>query len=87
MNVLRLKETMLMNKVEFLQKTVFFLVRPETYWVMCQYSDIGIDNSWYKSCCYGNVYFHFIYTFYLIQRYWKHMQVVENNNFYYSATV
>ena len=28
MNVLRLKETMLMNKVEFLEKTVFFLVRP-----------------------------------------------------------
>ena len=35
MNVLNLKETMLMNKVEFLEKTVFFLVRPETYWVMC----------------------------------------------------
>ena len=31
MNVLRLKETMLMNKVEFLKKAVFFLVRPETY--------------------------------------------------------
>ena len=31
MNVLRLKETMLMNKVEFLDKTVFLLVRPETY--------------------------------------------------------
>ena len=31
MNVLRLKETMLMNEVEFLGKTVFFLVRPETY--------------------------------------------------------
>ena len=31
MNVLRLKETMLMNKVEFLKKNVFFLVRPETY--------------------------------------------------------
>ena len=26
---------MLMNKVEFLEKPVFFLVRPETYWVMC----------------------------------------------------
>ena len=37
MNVLRLTETMLMNKVEFLEKTVFFLVRPETYWVMCYY--------------------------------------------------
>ena len=24
-----------MNKVEFLNKTVFFLVRPETYWVIC----------------------------------------------------
>ena len=35
MNVLRLKETMLMNRVEFLQKTMFFLVRPETYWVVC----------------------------------------------------
>ena len=36
MNVLRLKETMFMNKVEFLEKNcVFFLVRPETYWVMC----------------------------------------------------
>ena len=35
MNVLRLKETMLMNEVEFLEKTVFFLIRPETYWVMC----------------------------------------------------
>ena len=35
MNVLRLEETMLINKVEFLEKTVFFLVRPETYWVMC----------------------------------------------------
>ena len=34
MNVLRLNETMLMNKVEFLGKTVFFLVGPETYWVM-----------------------------------------------------
>ena len=31
MNVLRLKENMFMNKVEFLEKTVFFLVRPETY--------------------------------------------------------
>ena len=31
MNVLRLKETMLMNKVEFLEKTVFFIVRGETY--------------------------------------------------------
>ena len=31
MNVLRLKETMLMNKVEFLEITVVFLVRPETY--------------------------------------------------------
>ena len=37
MNVLRLKETMLMNKVEFLKKAVFFLVRPETYWVMCYF--------------------------------------------------
>ena len=36
MNVLRLKETMLKNKIEFLEKTVFFLVRPETYWGMCQ---------------------------------------------------
>ena len=34
MHVLRLKETMLMNKAEFLEKTVFFLVRPETYWVV-----------------------------------------------------
>ena len=31
MNVLRLNGTMLMNKVEFIEKTVFFLVRPETY--------------------------------------------------------
>ena len=31
MNVLRLKETILMNKVEFLEKTVFFLVRPEAH--------------------------------------------------------
>ena len=31
MNVLRLKGTMLTNKVKFLEKTVFFLVRPETY--------------------------------------------------------
>ena len=31
MNVLRLEETMLINRVEFLEKTVFFLVRPETY--------------------------------------------------------
>ena len=35
MNVLSLKETMLMNKVGFLEKTVPFLVRPETYWEMC----------------------------------------------------
>ena len=35
MNVLRLKETMFMNKVEFLEKAVFYLVKPETYWVMC----------------------------------------------------
>ena len=35
MNVLRLKETILMNEVEFLEKTVFFLVRPGTYRVMC----------------------------------------------------
>ena len=34
MHLSRLKETMLMNKVEFLVKTVFFLVRPETYWVV-----------------------------------------------------
>ena len=34
MNVLRLKETTLMNEVEFLEKTVFFLVSPEAYWVM-----------------------------------------------------
>ena len=38
MNLLRLKETMFMNKVEFLEKTVFSLVRPQTYWVMC-YND------------------------------------------------
>ena len=25
---------MLMNKVEFLEKTEFLLIRPETYWVM-----------------------------------------------------
>ena len=31
MNVLQLKETVLINKVEFLEKAVFFLVRPETY--------------------------------------------------------
>ena len=31
MNVLRLKETVLINKVEFLRKTVFFSVRQETY--------------------------------------------------------
>ena len=31
MNVLRLKETMLMNEVEFLKEIVFFLVRSETY--------------------------------------------------------
>ena len=31
MSVLCLKETMLMSKVEFSEKTVFFLVRPETY--------------------------------------------------------
>ena len=31
MNVLHLKETMLKNKVEFLEKTVFLLVRSETY--------------------------------------------------------
>ena len=31
MNVLRLQKSMLMNKIEFLEKTVFFLVRPETY--------------------------------------------------------
>ena len=31
MNVSRLKATMLMNKVEFFEKTVFLLVRPETY--------------------------------------------------------
>ena len=31
MNVLRLKGTMLMNKVEFLEETEFFLVRPKTY--------------------------------------------------------
>ena len=35
MNVLYLKETMLMNKDEFLEKTVFFLIGPEIYWVMC----------------------------------------------------
>ena len=35
MNLLRLKETMLMNKIAFLEKPVFFLVRPVTYWVMC----------------------------------------------------
>ena len=38
MNVLCLKETMFMNNVEFLEKTVFFLVRPETYLVMCYLS-------------------------------------------------
>ena len=31
-----LKKTILMNKVEFLEITVFFLVRPETFRVMCQ---------------------------------------------------
>ena len=35
MNVLRLKETMLMNKVGFPEKPVFLLVRPKTYWVIC----------------------------------------------------
>ena len=49
MNVSRLKETLLMNKIEFLEKTVFFLVRPETYWVMCwnkerEILDFLIDN-------------------------------------------
>ena len=38
MNVIRLKDTMLMNKFVFLEKTVFFLVGPETYWVMCYIS-------------------------------------------------
>ena len=33
--VLLLKETMLMNKVEFYQKNVFFLVSPGTYWSAC----------------------------------------------------
>ena len=28
---------MLMNKVEFLEKTAFFLIRPETHWVMCYF--------------------------------------------------
>ena len=31
MNVLSLKKTMLMNKVEIVKKTVLFLVRLETY--------------------------------------------------------
>ena len=34
MNVLRLKEIILMNKDEFIEKTVISLVRPETYSVM-----------------------------------------------------
>ena len=33
--VLLLKETMLMNKVEFCQKNVFFLVSPGAYWSTC----------------------------------------------------
>ena len=32
MNVLRLKETMLMNKAEFLEKTVFFLTPRNVDW-------------------------------------------------------
>ena len=35
MNVKRLEETILMNKAEFREKTVFLLARPETYWIMC----------------------------------------------------
>ena len=30
MNVLLVKENILMNKIEFLEKKLFFLVRPET---------------------------------------------------------
>ena len=37
--VLLLKETMLMNKVEFCQKNVFFLVSPGTYWSTCYMKD------------------------------------------------
>ena len=29
------KETMLMNEVEFCQKVLVLIVKPETYWVMC----------------------------------------------------
>ena len=43
MNVLRLKETLLMNKVEFLEKTVFFLVKPKIYWVMCYVLQMQIN--------------------------------------------
>lgn len=35
MNVSLVKESMLMNKVELQKKNLFFLVRPETYRVMC----------------------------------------------------
>ena len=40
MYVLRLKETMLMNKVEFTGKTVFFLVRPKL--IVCCVKNLGI---------------------------------------------
>ena len=47
MDVLRLKETMFMSKVEFLEKTVFFLVRLKTYWVVEPKSEKFCWN-WYK---------------------------------------
>ena len=47
MNVLRLKETMLMNEVEFLKEIVFFLVRSETYWVMCYFLLFGLISALY----------------------------------------
>ena len=52
MNVLGLKETMLINKFGFLEKTMFFLVRPETYRVMCYTHSLSLENTARAMCTY-----------------------------------
>ena len=50
MDVLLLKETMLMNKVEFYLKVVVLLVTLRTYWVMCYASWEWRDGTFYICC-------------------------------------
>ena len=58
MNVSLLKETMLINEVEFFLKFVVLLVTLRTYWVMCyEYIKLHINvNKWFNNKCHNLIF-------------------------------